>query len=156
MKFLLRATFVAFLLAVLAGSAAPSRADDTMHKDGWERGGAYDKLFQIDKVQTITGKVVSVDRACKPLPDMEEGVCALVQTADGEQVLCQVGPHWFTEYFHRRWNVQTGDQVTVRGSLVDVGGKPAMMVVWGSKGDLKMAVRDQNGHPIWDLPVAEF
>lgn len=156
MTILTRLTFGAVLLALLTWSAAPLLAEEQMHQEGWERGGAYDSLFNPDTVETVTGQVVSMDRHHRPLPTMECGVAATVRTADGREVVCEIGPEWFTEYFRRQWNVQPGDQVTVKGSMIQVGGKPAMMVIWGRKGDLSMAVRSAQGAPVWDLDVADF
>lgn len=155
MRILTRLT-VAVLLAAVAWSAAPLGAEETVHHEGWERGGVYDSLFNPATVETVTGKIVSVDRHHRPLPEMECGVAALVRTADGREVVCEVGPEWFTEYYKRQWNVQPGDEVTVKGSMIKPGGKPAMMVIWGQKGDLSMTVRSPKGAPVWDLDMADF
>lgn len=152
----MRILVAVLMLAAVVWAAAPLAAEEPVHREGWERGGVYDSLFNPNTVETISGKVIEIDRHHRPLPEMECGVAAIVQTADGRKVVCEVGPEWFTEYFKRQWNVQPGDEVTVKGSMVQVHGGPAMMVMWGRKGDMSMTVRSPKGAPIWDLDVADF
>jgi hypothetical protein len=131
--------------------AAPAIAGD-----GWERDSAYGKSFNPQSIITVTGKVVSVNHNTRPLPGMGAGVSSVVQTADGKTYDVQIGPAWFTEFYHARWNLQPGDTVTVIGSQTTIGGKPVVMLITGEKGELKMTVRGQTGTPIWDLKSFEF
>lgn len=124
--------------------------------DGWERDSAYGKSFNPQSIVTVTGKVLSVDHDTEPLPGMQPGVSSVLETPDGRKYDVQIGPAWFTEFYHAKWNLQPGDTVTVTGSQATVGGKQVLMVITGEKGDLKMTVRGKTGTPIWDLKSFEF
>jgi hypothetical protein len=124
--------------------------------DGWERGSAYNKKFNPKTIISVEGTVDSIDRNFVPLPGMEPGLAVTLKTAKGDKVQTQIGPIWFTHFYKRKWDVKEGDKVSVSGSQVDVGGKKALMVVQGQKGNLKMTVRSKDGAPVWDLVLEDF
>ena len=124
--------------------------------DGWERGSAYNKIFNPKTIVTVEGTVEKVDRDNHPLQGMEPGFAVTLKTAKGEKVDAQVGPIWFTSFFTKKWNAQVGDKVSVTGSEVSVGGKKVLMVIQGKKGDLQMTVRNKSGVPVWDLGITDF
>ncbi len=140
---------LAFLLAsaALAGDA---------RLDGWQRDSPYNKHFNPKTVQTVRGTVVALERDLRPLPGMASGFGVMIQTGDQEELNLHIGPTWFTQNYRDDWKVQPGDEVEVRGSLVEVGGKKAMMVVWGRKGDHVMTVRNHEGAPVWDIKIEGF
>ncbi|MBT9585903.1 hypothetical protein IV102_21350 [bacterium] len=135
------------LALVQAGWAAP---------DGWERGSAYNKKFDPKNIVSVDGTVDSIDRDYHPIAGMEPGLAVTVKTAKGDKVQAQVGPIWFTHFYKKKWDVQVGDKVSITGSQVDIGGKKAVMVMQGSKGNLKMTVRSKDGAPVWDLVLEDF
>lgn len=144
------------LIAVMAtcsliAVAAPVAAQN----DGWGRDSEYTKKFDPKAIVTIKGKVTKIDRDARPLPGMDKGFAATVQTDKGDEIV-QVGPIWFTSYFKQKWDVKVGDQVEVTGSRVKIGGKPVIMAVQGKKGKLAMTCRSKHGKPVWDLEVEDF
>ena len=136
------------LSLLLAGTALAA--------DGWERDSAFGKLYNPNQIVTVTGTIVSIDHDARPLPGMEPGVSSVLKAADGKSYNVWLGPQWFTEFYHSKWNLQEGDKVTVTGSQVTVDGKPALMLITGEKGNLKLTVRGKTGIPIWDLRPQEF
>lgn len=124
--------------------------------DGWGRDSAYTKLYNTETVKTVTGKIESIDRAARPLKGMAPGFSVVVKDDSGAKTEAQIGPAWFTSFYKEKWNAKVGDKVTITGSVVDVGGKPVMIVRQGSKGELQMTCRNQNGLPVWDLDVSDF
>ena len=146
----MRKLFIAALAAcsLLAG---PASAQD----DGWGKNSEYTKKFNPKTIVTVKGKITKIDREAKPLPGMDKGFAATIQTDKGEEVV-QVGPIWFTSYFKQKWDVKPGDAVEVTGSKVDIGGKPVIMAVQGKKGNLVMVCRSKQGKPVWDLEIEDF
>jgi len=124
--------------------------------DGWEHNSEYNKLFNTKTTQTVSGKIVKVDRHYSPLKGMQPGFMAVIQPGTGDPMEVQIGPEWFTSFFHSEWKVKVGDVVTVTGPVVNVGGHSAMMVVQGQKDEHKMTLRNKQGWPVWDLEVADF
>ena len=139
----------AVLVASLSGAALAA-------DDGWENNSDYTRHFDHKTIVTVTGTVEKVDRKCIPLKGMEPGFAAIIKTDKGEHVEVQVGPVWFTSFYHHRWNAQIGDRVKVVGSKVTLNGHPAIMAMYGEKGKLKMTVRNPAGAPVWDFPVEGF
>lgn len=125
-------------------------------QDGWEKDSAYNKKFDQKTVQTITGKVVKVDRTAVPMKGMSPGFSAVIKTDKGEEVQVQVGPVWFTSFYKQKWDVKAGDAVSVTGSRVKLDGKDIIMASHGEKGKLKMTVRGKTGLPLWDLGPTDF
>ena len=143
---------IRILLLALVAIAAPAMAQE----DGWQKGGAYDKKFDPKSIVTIKGTVTKIDRDVHPLADMEPGFAADIKTAKGETFTVQVGPVWFTSYFKKKWDAKVGDQVQVTGSKVTINGKPVIMAMEGSKGNVKMVCRSKTGKPVWDLDIVDF
>lgn len=146
-KFIVAATAACSLLAVAMPVAA--------QEDGWGKSSEYTKKFDPKAIVTVKGKVTKIDRDAVPLPGMQKGFAATIQTDKGEEVV-QVGPIWFTSYFKQKWDVKVGDQVEVTGSKVKIGGKPVIMAMQGKKGNLVMACRSKYGKPVWDLTIEDF
>ena len=142
--------FVVNAAAVLL-LAAPAWAND-----GWERNSEYNKNYNVKTVQTITGKVLEIDRNYRPLKGMIPGFSAVVQPAKGDPIRVQIGPNWFTSYYRQQWNTQVGDQVTLTGSVVNLNGQRVMLVSQGQKGEHKLTIRDSQGSPVWDIQIAGF
>ncbi len=141
------------VLTILVASAALA---GNVPLDGWQRDSAYNKLFNPKTLQVVRGTVVSLDRDLRPLPGMAAGFGVLIETTDKEQLPLHIGPAWFTQNYRDDWKVEPGDEVEVRGSRVQIGGKDALMVVWGRKGDHVMTVRNREGAPVWDIKIEGF
>lgn len=146
-KFIVAAMAMCSLVAV----AMPATAQD----DGWGKNSEYTKKFDPKTIVTIKGKVTKIDRDSVPLPGMQKGFAATIQTDKGDEIV-QVGPLWFTGYFKQKWDVKVGDQVEVTGSKVKIGGKSVIMAMQGKKGNLTMVSRSKSGKPVWDLTIEDF
>lgn len=146
----MRKIFAAALAActLLAGPA-------WAQNDGWGRNSEYSKKFDPKAIVTVKGKITKIDREARPLPGMDKGFAATIQTDKGEEVV-QVGPIWFTSYFKQKWDVKPGDAVEVTGSRVKIGNKPVIMAVQGKKNNLVMTCRSKSGKPVWDLEIEDF
>ena len=69
-----------------------------------------------------------------------------IKTAAGEMDV-HLGPAWYIE--NQEMVVTAGDKVEVKGSKVDIGGKPAIIAAELTKGDETMVLRDGAGVPVW-------
>ena len=147
---------VRMLTLALALLAAGSALAAGTPQGGWERDSEYNKLYNPKTVELLQAKVLSIDRDLRPLPGMEAGAGCLVETAKGRKIMVHVGPIWFTQNFRDDWNVQPGDQIVVRGSVITLNGATVMMLDWGRKGEHVMTVRDKEGVPVWDVKIEGF
>lgn len=117
--------------------------------DGWDKESDYTKLYNAKTTATLQGKIVSVNRNYRLSADMSPGVVAVVDTGDS-LVNVHIGPQWFTNFYRSEWNLETGDEVEVTGSLITYDGSESMILRSGKKGDLQMTIRGPQGAPIWD------
>ena len=137
--------------AALALLVSPALADD-----GWGGSSEYNQHFNPKTVQTVQGKVIKLSDNVAPLKGMQPGFVATIQTEAGQAVEVQVGPKWFTNFYHQDWNSKVGDSVKVTGSLVNIKGRQVLMVTQGQNGNHKMAIRSRDGQPVWDVKIANF
>ncbi|WP_428563880.1 MAG: hypothetical protein ACP59X_01225 [Solidesulfovibrio sp. DCME] len=117
---------------------------------GWERGGAYDRLYRPEAATTLTGRLVGI-REAAPLPGMAPGPVLTVRTTDGTVVEAQAGPSAFAKLL--TYTVSPGDRLKIRGAFADVGGQTVFLVA-------KLRVngayvfkcrRTRDGVPYWSL-----
>ena len=96
-------------------------------------------------VETIQGKVVSVEKATRG-QGRSYGVHFTLQT-DKETIAVHLGPGWYID--KQTPKIETNDTITVTGSRVTVGGKPAIIAAQVKKGNETLKLRDENGIPVW-------
>jgi hypothetical protein len=145
-------TLGATALLVTPGFAATSHPAE----DGWGRNSAYNKKFDPKTVTTVSGTVESVNRDSHPLPGMTSGFSMMLKTDKGKNLEIQLGPKWFTDFYHHKWDIKPGDKFSGTGSIVMIGGHKVMMGMQGRKGDLQATIRNKRGTPIWDLEMSDF
>ena len=101
-------------------------------------------------VETVAGKVVSVENITPPHPGAGMGggmgMHLNLQT-DKETIPVHLGPAWFMQ--KQSPQIETGDAIVVTGSRVTFDGKPAIIAAEIRKGDKVIKLRDQNGVPLW-------
>lgn len=112
---------------------------------GWGPGGQYARLYDPKTVETISGKVVKVDRII-PIRGMSGGVHVVVKTDKGD-VSVHLGPQWYLE--NQDVKIEPKDMVEIRGSQVTVQGKPTIIAAEVKKGDETLKLRDEAGVPVW-------
>lgn len=139
---MLLATTVAFSLSTAAW-AAPWQ--QWRGSGGWGTGGAYQRMYDPAKVETVSGEVVGVEKVSRGRGP-KEGIHLQLRT-DTETLPVHLGPSWFIERLDTR--IEKGDRVEVRGSRVAMDGKPAIIAAEVKKGDAVLQLRDQSGVPVW-------
>lgn len=127
------------LLAGFAGGAiAPSA--------GAQPGpGASERVYDPATVETVTGTVTAIERVPSKRPG-HAGVHLTLKTAQGA-IAVHLGPAWYIDAQEPRLKV--GDAITVKGSRVTVGGKPAIVAQSVTLGDQTLVLRDDTGRPAW-------
>ncbi|OLP17517.1 DNA-binding protein [Leptolyngbya sp. 'hensonii'] len=112
---------------------------------GWGRNSQYQRLYNLNTVTTITGKVIAVDNQVS-MRGMSTGVHVKVSTANGN-ILVHLGPAWYLG--NQDVQIELGDQIEVTGSQVTLAGVPVIIAAKIRKGDQILTLRDQNGFPVW-------
>lgn len=107
--------------------------------------GAYQRLYDPAKVETVSGEVVRVEMmSARKGPG--KGIHLLLQTGQ-ETIPVHLGPAWFVERLDTR--LEKGDKVEVKGARVMFDGKPAIIAAEIKKGDAVLQLRDPAGVPVW-------
>ena len=117
--------------AAVAGLLGPSNA-------------VAQRNYDPKTVETIEGKVLSVEKT--PSKGRGYGVHLTLQT-EKETVPVHLGPDWYID--KQTPHIEANDTITVTGSRVTVGGKPALIAAQVKKGNETLKLRDDNGIPAW-------
>jgi hypothetical protein len=140
-------TVISMLSLLLATSVfAAQRGMQWRGSGGWGGGSAYNKMYDPNTVETISGEVISVDRFTPRGKGMGYGVHMMVKT-DKEELSVHLGPGWYIE--NQDVKIEPKDKVEVKGSRVTFAGKPAIIAAEVKKGEETLTLRDTNGFPVW-------
>lgn len=96
-------------------------------------------------VETLEGKVLSIEKTT-PAKKRGYGVHLTLQT-DKETIAVHLGPAWYSD--NQTPKIETNDTITLTGSRVTLGGKPAIIAAQVKKGNEILKLRDENGIPMW-------
>jgi hypothetical protein len=98
--------------------------------------------YDSKTVETLQGKVLSVEK----MQQRGRGIHLMLQT-DKETISVHLGPSWYID--KQTPKIEANDTITVTGSRVTVGGKPAIIAAQVKKGSEVLKLRDDNGVPVW-------
>lgn len=112
---------------------------------GWGMGGAYQRMYDPAKVETVAGEVVSVDKVSSGRGP-RNGIHLKLQSGT-ETIPVHLGPSWYIERLDTR--IEKGDRVEVKGARVLMNGKSALIAAEVKKGGEVLQLRDANGVPAW-------
>jgi hypothetical protein len=112
---------------------------------GWGAGSQYNRMYNVNTVETIIGKIVSLDKIT-PLKGMSYGIHLLVKTGK-DTISVHLGPSWYID--KQKIKINLKDKVTVTGSKIAYQGSPAIIASEIKKGDNTITLRDKNGYPVW-------
>lgn len=127
---------VALTLLAAALAVAP-----TAFAQGPGTGG---RAYDPKTVETVSGVVQRVDHVQGP--GKGYGVHLLLKT-EKDEIEVHLGPGWYLD--KQRMKVAAEDAIEVRGSRIDIGGKPVIIAAEVKKGDQTLALRDASGIPAW-------
>lgn len=112
---------------------------------GWGMGGAYNRLWEQSKIETVSGTVEAIETVV-PMKGMHQGIVVILRTPK-ETIPVHLGPQWYIERLDLK--LQKGDSVEVRGSRVTFRGKPAIIAGQIKKGNESVTLRNDSGIPAW-------
>lgn len=109
-------------------------------------GGQYQRMYNPNTVETITGEVVGID-TITPMRGMSGGVHLRVKPPQKQEVSVHLGPAWYLD--NQDLQIKVKDAIEVKGSKVTFAGKPAIIAAEVKKGNEVLKLRDSNGFPVW-------
>jgi hypothetical protein len=112
---------------------------------GWGMGMQYNKMYNPQTVEAITGEVLSVDKIT-PIKGMSQGLHMILKT-DKETISVHLGPTWYIE--NQDIKIEPKDKVEVKGSRITFEAKPAIIAAEVKKGNEILKLRDKKGFPVW-------
>jgi hypothetical protein len=136
---------VATVVAALGAPAAYGQRGPHGGGRGWGSGSSYNRMYDPKSVQTVSGKVVSVEHFT-PGRGMSSGVHLTLKT-EKETLPVHLGPSWYIE--NQDLQIEPGDKIEVKGSRIAFEGKPAIVAAEVRRGDDLLKLRDDAGVPFW-------
>ena len=103
------------------------------------------RTFDPKTVETIQGKVLSVEKPTSPT-NRGYGIHLTLQL-DKETIAVHLGPAWYVE--KQTPHIEANDTVIVTGSRVTLDGQPTIIAAQVKKGTEVLKLRDDNGVPAW-------
>jgi hypothetical protein len=103
------------------------------------------RTFDPATVETVQGQVVSIQYATHGAGP-GAGVHVQLKTDAGETTV-MLGPRRYVDA--QPLKLAAGDQISVHGSRMTIGGKPAIVAISVTKGDQTMRLREDSGVPLW-------
>lgn len=141
MKSLLLCLAAAIVLAAPAVAAPPDPA-----VAGWERGQAYDRLYDATLEVVLPAVVTKVEKFT-PREGMAEGVRAQVEYR-GELLWVHLAPAaWLAA---QRWELAVGEPVTITGAYLKVDGERVVLAARVDRAGKVLRLRDETGKPEWN------
>jgi hypothetical protein len=113
--------------------------------EGWGAGSRYNRMYNVNTVETIIGEVVSVGKIT-PVKGMSYGIHLLVKNGK-ETISVHLGPSWFMD--DQKIKINPKDTLSFIGSRITYNGIPAVIASEIAKEDVTLTLRDKNGYPVW-------
>ena len=139
-------TATLFAAVVLLGGLTAAQAQPRPCRGGgpWTEGAPYQQAFDPKTVQMIEGTISAVVRT--PSRWMSPGVHLRLKTST-EIIDVHLGPAWFVD--SEDISLAVGNKVQVRGSRSVVQGKPTLIAMTLTTGNMTLRLRDADGFPYW-------
>jgi hypothetical protein len=130
-------------------------ASDKQDMGGWEKEGAYNRLYDLNEMDTFKAAVVGISTSV-PMPGMSPGVVLQVRDQDEELITVHVCPVWFAK--PSSIGLKKGDRIKLRGAWTEIDGKDVFLVSKIKKeDDWQFKVRlTSDGTPFWTLSPEEL
>lgn len=112
---------------------------------GWAAGGPYQRLYNVQTVQTVKGTVEGV-ATVTPMKGVSPAVQVTLKT-DATTLPVHLGPEWYIARLDVK--IEPGDALEVKGSKVQIAGKDTLIAAEVRKGGSVLTLRDAAGIPAW-------
>jgi hypothetical protein len=113
--------------------------------NGWGKNSGYNRMYNVNTVETIKGIVITVDKIA-PMKGMSPGIHLLVKTAK-ETLSVHLGPQWYME--KQSVQIKVNENIKIQGSRIAMDGKPVIIADKITIGNKEIKLRDINGIPLW-------
>ena len=108
------------------------------------------RTFDPAKVRTIEGTVIDIGKSATRAAGADM-LALRLKTADDKIVIVNLGPR---DYISKQnFYVVNGDRITVTGSEVTVGERPAFLATEIRSDGQILRLRNPSGHPLWLQPA---
>ncbi|HRI84230.1 MAG TPA: DNA-binding protein [Ignavibacteria bacterium] len=134
---LLKINLIIALVLFFAGNIYP--------QNGWGPGSKYNRMYDVNTVETINGMVISIDQISHG-NRMSNGIHLQLSTKSGN-ITVHLGPSWYID--NQDVLINKNDDVTVTGSRVNYEGEMVIIAKELIKGDQILTLRDDKGYPYW-------
>jgi hypothetical protein len=101
--------------------------------------------YDLKTVETITGEIISIDMK-ESKKGNSKGIHLVLKT-EKENIDVHLGPSWFIEKKDFKFN--KNDKVTIKGSLIKLNEKPAIIAAEIKKEGNVLELRNEKGLPLW-------
>jgi hypothetical protein len=137
------------------GKEAKTEGETMKHSGAWSESSNYEKMCRTDKIETISGDVVSIDEfspqesegVVRSMFKSDKGIQLMLKT-ENETLAIHLGPKWFIE--NQNFSIEKGDSIKVKGSRITYDGKPALIAFLVKKADHVLSLRDNKCSPTWN------
>lgn len=149
----LQVLFIVILLSAGLLLSGIIHAADKKDMGGWEKDGAYNKLYKVADMDNI--KVIVKDiKEVTPMPGMSPGIALVVDDRDGEEIIVHLGPKWFL----RTVDIRKGSKIKIRGAWAELDDQDIFMASKVKQGDktlLKVRLTS-DGTPFWTMSAEQL
>lgn len=114
-------------------------------QNGWGPGSNYNRMYDVNTVETIKGSVTSIDQISHG-NRMSKGI-HIKLNSKSENITVHLGPSWYIE--NQDIQINKSDEITVTGSRVNYEGEMIIIAKEIIKGDEVLTIRDDKGYPYW-------
>ena len=118
--------------------------DNQSHWHG-HRGRHSRNNYNLNKIETLNGKVVSVDTYPSQRGN-SEGIHLILKTGK-ELVEVHLAPSWYLE--KQNFEIVAEDKIAITGSRINPNGRREIIASQIKKGNEILRLRDENGFPLW-------
>ncbi|MCP4364639.1 MAG: DNA-binding protein [Planctomycetes bacterium] len=136
---------IGILSLIYTSESFSQRGVEWRGSGGWGPKGKYARKYDPKTVETVRGKVVTVDKIT-PEKGMHYGVHLTVET-DKETIAVHLGPGWYIE--NQDIEIEPEDEIEIKGSRITFKGGQAIIAAEVTKGEEILRLRDENGFPAW-------
>lgn len=139
-----------WLFPLLLMVVSPSGQFAEPQADEWGVQGQYQHLFNPKTLQTQQGQILKIE-PFSPGNRMCNGLHLVVRTSV-QELSVHLGPQWYIE--DQQITLHYGMQVSVRGSMIQFEGAPAMIATEVITEDGILRLRTDDGSPLWSARQA--
>lgn len=140
------------LVAVMLVLHSPLQAQENEGIRGWEKGGAYDRLYNAKELEKIRATVVGIKEVV-PMDGMSPGVALEVKESeeDKEVILVHICPQAYMD--KKSIGIKPRDRIKIRGAWAEIKGNDVFIASKIKRGDFfELKVRlTKDGTPFWSM-----